>query len=227
MGFGPLPGGGATIPSTTDLIKGDGAGNGADSGLAATVSGGGVTFSKSIEGTVIGSITPATGAFTMVNLGPCALQNSSVFLSVGNGVLINFTTPGIATGGFSSDIPINNGVQILGHLGSIFQTNQSAPSTPTGGAILYCTAGQLHALDANAVDINVSQCPQRDTGWTPNADAGDKTSVIPSNGTVSGIASALNLLVSGAGDLLAATAQKVKAIENALSQTSPSLYPNQ
>lgn len=55
-----------------------------------------------------------------------------------------------------------------------------------------------------------------DTGWTANADAGDKTQVIPSSATISSVQAALNIAVAGAGDALFATAQKVKALELAL-----------
>lgn len=62
-----------------------------------------------------------------------------------------------------------------------------------------------------------------DTGWTANADAGDKTAVIPANATLNTIATALNALVSGAGDALANTAKKCKALETAL---AANLLPN-
>jgi hypothetical protein len=54
------------------------------------------------------------------------------------------------------------------------------------------------------------------TGWTANADAGDKTAVIGSTATLDGIATALNIVTAGAGTQLENIAQKVKAIEASL-----------
>lgn len=62
-----------------------------------------------------------------------------------------------------------------------------------------------------------------DTGWTANADAGDKTSIIPNNATLDAMQAALNLVVAGFGDAFVAVADKTKAIETALAN---SLRPN-
>lgn len=62
-----------------------------------------------------------------------------------------------------------------------------------------------------------------DTGWTANADSGDKTAVIPSTADLGTIASALDLLVAGAGAALLATAQKCKAQETGFANN---LRPN-
>lgn len=62
-----------------------------------------------------------------------------------------------------------------------------------------------------------------DTGWTANADAGDKTAVIGSAATLAAIATALDLETAGAGTQLAAIAAKVKALEDALANQ---LRPN-
>lgn len=62
-----------------------------------------------------------------------------------------------------------------------------------------------------------------DTGWTANADAGTKTAVIPSTATIAGLVTALNLVSPQLGTILAATAEKVKALEDALVN---SLVPN-
>lgn len=55
-----------------------------------------------------------------------------------------------------------------------------------------------------------------DTGWTANADGGDKTAVIPNNATIDGMQAALNLVSAGLGDLIVALADKVKALETVL-----------
>lgn len=62
-----------------------------------------------------------------------------------------------------------------------------------------------------------------DTGWTANADTGDKTQSIPSSATLATVQAALNLAVPGAGDALFALAQKCKALETAL---AANLLPN-
>lgn len=56
----------------------------------------------------------------------------------------------------------------------------------------------------------------KDTGWTANADGGDKTKVIPSNATLAAMATALNTLVAGFGDAFVASTEKMKALEAAL-----------
>lgn len=55
-----------------------------------------------------------------------------------------------------------------------------------------------------------------DTGWNANADGGDKTAVIPSNATIDGMQTALNLVSAGLGDLIVALSDKVKALETVL-----------
>lgn len=55
-----------------------------------------------------------------------------------------------------------------------------------------------------------------DSGWLGNADGGDKTKVIPSSGTISGIGTALDIISAGAGTAFVQVAEKVKAIETAL-----------
>jgi hypothetical protein len=69
---------------------------------------------------------------------------------------------------------------------------------------------------------NVTSITQ-DTGWTTNADGGDKTQVIASTAMLTALQAALNALVPGAGDAFIAVAQKVKALETALASN---LLPN-
>lgn len=52
-----------------------------------------------------------------------------------------------------------------------------------------------------------------DTGWTANADAGSKTAVVGSSASNATIATALDIVSSGAGTLLKNVAEKLKAIE--------------
>lgn len=77
---------------------------------------------------------------------------------------------------------------------------------------------------ANATDLTVTQVKTLlgvlamsvDTGWTANADAGDKTQAIASTASISTIATALNTLSAGSGTLIAAMAAKIKALETVL-----------
>lgn len=55
-----------------------------------------------------------------------------------------------------------------------------------------------------------------DTGWTANADAGDKTKVIGTNASLAAMEAALNLVLAGFGTSFVAVAEKVKALEDAL-----------
>lgn len=78
-----------------------------------------------------------------------------------------------------------------------------------------------------AITLNGVALPaiSKDAGWTANSDAGSKSAIIPAAATLATIQTAMNLAVAGSGDALAATAAKVKAIENSLALTSP-LLPN-
>lgn len=64
--------------------------------------------------------------------------------------------------------------------------------------------------------VALGQSLNDDTGWTANADGGDKTKVVPSNASLAAMAAALNTLVAGFGDAFVATSEKLKAIETAL-----------
>lgn len=72
------------------------------------------------------------------------------------------------------------------------------------------------ADDSGPAPILASNIPVADTGWTANADGGDKTAVIPSNATLAAMTAALNVVLAGFGDAFVATADKVKAIETVL-----------
>lgn len=61
-----------------------------------------------------------------------------------------------------------------------------------------------------------SQGIAADTGWTANADSGDKTKSIANASNITTIAAALDIAVTGAGTLLLNTAEKVKSLETAL-----------
>lgn len=82
-------------------------------------------------------------------------------------------------------------------------------------ATAFATAAQGVKADS-ALQPGGTGTVAADTGWTANADAGDKTSVIGSTATLDTIATALNIVTAGAGTQLENIAQKVKAIEAAL-----------
>ncbi len=93
---------------------------------------------------------------------------------------------------------------------------------PVNGATGTDSVGSVFT-DGICTTVGSADVPVLDTGWTANADAGDKTQVIPDAATLATIASALNMLVSGSGDALLATAEKCKALETALASF---LLPN-
>jgi hypothetical protein len=51
------------------------------------------------------------------------------------------------------------------------------------------------------------------SGYTANADSGVKSAAIPASATLAAIASALDIVTSGAGTALQAVSNKVKALE--------------
>jgi len=55
-----------------------------------------------------------------------------------------------------------------------------------------------------------------DTGWTNNADAGDKTASIPAQGDIAAMNYDLNNVNGNLGALIIALCSKVKALEAAL-----------
>lgn len=109
--------------------------------------------------------------------------------------------------------------------------SQEAIQSNADGAILHGTDNSSSGIAAFQSDGSLAQATianiqslLNDSGWTANADAGDKTVVIGSTASLTTIATALNLVSAGAGTALLNIAQKVKAIESALSS---GLFPNQ
>lgn len=101
-------------------------------------------------------------------------------------------------------------------------------SIDTNGNPVLTNKTQTHSIsvDGSGVRIDGSLTPVflvDDSGWSANADSGDKTQSIPSSATLATMQAALNLVASGAGDALLATAQKCKALETAL---NAALLPN-
>lgn len=76
---------------------------------------------------------------------------------------------------------------------------------------------KINGVSSGQLSLNpITGLITADSGWIGNADTGSKSSVIPSSATLATIQTGLNLAVAGAGDALAATAAKVKAMETAL-----------
>lgn len=99
-------------------------------------------------------------------------------------------------------------------------TAESDANTANNAAV----AAQADADAAQAsADAAIAVAITADTGWTANADGGDKTSAIPANATLDAMQAALNLVVAGFGDAFVAVADKTKAIETALTNK---LRPN-
>lgn len=177
-------------------------------------------FNPAVPGP-IGGTTPNTGAFTTVtatSFTSTAAAGAASFIGGGGGnagfiIQNSGSATQFATGDGTVALAYNNGVFFVAvstiQFASGFSTN--GPLVTTGGnGVLAVSASKLMAID---------------TGWTANADGGDKTAVVPSNTTLNTIATALNTLSAGAGDALANTAKKVKALETALAAAIP-LLPN-
>lgn len=97
--------------------------------------------------------------------------------------------------------------------------SQGVGSAPISDAGITASGGTLTAVGFVGVGTAITGVPGSltiDTGWTANADSGDKTKSVPTSATLSTVATALNLVVANAGTALQATAEKVKALEAAL-----------
>lgn len=145
------PGGGATIPSTTNILKGNGSGNGADSLIVpSNVS---LLSTLPADFATASSASPAEGTFAQINLSSGDIDSASGFMT--------FRTNPQGYNYFIGGTQVEY-LQLGAHdfLLPIILRNVTPPGTPSDGVALYVTSGQAHALDANAVDINISLCPQ-------------------------------------------------------------------
>lgn len=127
----------------------------------------------------------------------------------------------LLSGGIVIDPTTNNGQMILQFNSNgliidadpsmatirIFGLPTSEPSIANG---MFSKNGALLLSGATAKIL------VEDTGWTANADAGDKTASIASSASLATLATAMNLAVAGSGTALVAIANKVKALETAL-----------
>lgn len=87
----------------------------------------------------------------------------------------------------------------------------------------FATAAQGTKADSALQPGNTGLLPAG-SGWTANTDAGSKTAAVPSTASLTTIATAMDLAISGSGAALLATAEKLKAIQTALAaQTRPNV----
>lgn len=91
----------------------------------------------------------------------------------------------------------------------------TVPTTLSGDYALSLAPASSFVTSVNGSNGAITVVPP-DTGWTANADTGDKTAVIPNNATIAAMQAALNLVVAGFGDAFVAVSDKVKAMEDVL-----------
>lgn len=202
--------------------------------------GGGSSFDPASPGP-IGGTTPSTGAFTgliasvrasaseiivrsgsndFIGLSSLSPAGSFCFYDPSNiSLLVNFIIPDANT------LALRNGTNGQIYIVSRTYTDGSNYSqlkiSATGSAVAFSAdeAGTgVGTLTSFTFDkpVLASNIIVADTGWTANADAGDKTKVIPVASSIVTIAAALDLAVAGAGTLLLAVAEKCKSLETAL-----------
>lgn len=133
-------------------------------------------------------------------------------------IIFQVSLPGSSGGALNSYSDIAK-LTPNGWISTLF-ANQSTPSTPTGGFVFYSISGQPHTLDVNAKDINLSLCPQPDTGWAMNSAVGNKATSLPVYIATSTI---LNTTDPGSAQQIQALTDKVAALQL---QASLGLYAN-
>lgn len=137
--------------------------------------------------------------------------------------------PGPITGGnflpktLTADTTLNSGAFTLTMAGTFNLAGNSVwkigGNLPSGDSFIVVLADGTPAF----LDFSSYLFFTADTGWTANADAGDKTKVIGTNASLAGMEAALNVVLAGFGTSFVAVAEKVKALEDALVN---SLAPN-
>lgn len=135
-----------------------------------------------INGTVIGGTTPAAGTFTSSTLTQDGLFAGALVLS--GGYIASASSGGVVQIAGNSKVELKVSTTLIDITNGQFSANVSffigsvsTPSTPTGGAIIYSTGGQMHVLDTSAVDVNLSTL-QADTGFAGPASNGDKSTSV-------------------------------------------------
>lgn len=282
-------GGGATIPATTNLIKGDNAGNGADSRIvpstvilgAAGTTANAVMVATGSNNTLqpaVVKIDPVTGAMTGVGSlrassdiysgtvirlvdgqailyssgngvadfldnagqGNCRLNVGSLFATTtdaATNTVATVLTSAHATSGFSAqgfgvahDFILPSDAQnnrVAGRISTEWNSSADGNEISIIRLLPMFNGAQTGGLAITGTELQFNNLSlelfSADTGWTANADGGDKTSVIPANATLDAMQAALNIVVAGFGDAFVAVADKCKAIETAF---AGNLVPN-
>lgn len=171
----------------------------------------------------------AWGAITGVLTNQADLASALVTATITSGTITGVSASPSTTifvgGGATGLLKVDNNGNLLLAESSVGATILSLDGS--GNPILSNKA-QTHslAIDGTGFIIDGALRPvflTDDTGWTGNADGGDKTQSIPSSATLATVQTGLNLAVPGAGDALYALAQKCKALETAL---AANLLPN-
>lgn len=214
-------GGGGTFPATTNLIKGTGVANaGADSGInpdqvsiqPTSVASGDVLASSGDNNIVSAGVTATD--FLSGNIAALAVKNATgLILSNGSNSITGVT-----------DLPDGTTATTQAENDNSTKVSTTAYTDTAVGRALFPNGDISDTSGTNAeIRAYADAVLAEDTGWTANADAGDKTAVIPASATLTAMQAALNLVVAGFGDAFVASAQKTKALETALANA---LRPN-
>lgn len=158
-----------------------------------------------------------TGGVDLTNPLAAIVTGSLLLLTSASGVTSSFLLQSIAL----SPPYLTFGVVSYGgspNAWSGLYTLSLFPAVQTAAQVGAATSAQ-GALADSAIQPGNAGLIVADTGWTANADGGDKTAVIGSTATLDTIATALNIVTAGAGTQLENIAQKVKALETALANS--------
>lgn len=224
------PGGGSTISNTTNVIKGDGAGNGISAGFAATGAGI-VTLFSGCSGIQYlgadGACHAPSGSGTVTSVGLSKTDDTNVTLTLsGTNPVTTTGTIGVAAGW--------TGTLAAGRLNANVVQGVTNDTNVTGSiATQNLTIGWTGTLAAGRLNSNVVQSAVNDTnvtgsisaqaltlGWTGTLAAGRLNSnvvqAVTNDTNIHGAISAQNLTFSWAGTLAAArlNANVVQSIVN-------------
>lgn len=184
---------------------------------------------------------PTLGTAALLNVGVSAnqivqLDGSAKLPAVDGSQLIGITaTPSLPITANSGTPVINNslGIQLLitdapGNLQLLCKSNQNNSAGFDNTSQNFTVVGGKYAGDGSVLSgITAAQVGTLaisfDTGWTANTDNGDKTSSVTDSGTISTMAATVDPTSAGLGPIMIAMANKIKALEYALTQR---LFPN-
>lgn len=227
-------GGGATIPSTVNLIKGDGAGNGADSGIDPD------SVAQQLAPVAVDNLTGWNTASALVDAGvsiadaqsgiPAALAvkgATGIILSNGTNSIVGITDlPDGTTATTQTPSDSSTKLATTAFVQSVVVFSQSSAIQKGNGTGGFDNAvpgddflapdGDISGTSGTNADIDgaISSAISLDTGWTANAGDGDKTVVVQNydSTTLDGMTAALNLVLAGFGTAIAQLADQVEAL---------------